>query len=370
MMKTVFPWFCLFVAAICPSNVLLAEDFSEPSSDEISAVSYEESMGAAVSSDSFDEPSSRQNASLLNRSQPRKTTWTADYRVKSMFDSHTTYQFGTSPDDPNQYAPLSKLTWPLDATWHGLRIGVERPKWRTHFEWLTPIASDSYGEMTDFDWSGPARDPASVSVSPTRWTDGQMLEFEGSFKLLDQLLNRPIEVWPVAGFRFQRFGFMAYDGLQAVNDGTMSDIPPVGYRWNEETISFNQQYYMGYVGGQLRTNWKFANGRSILLAFQGDWAGTSGYNVDHHISGYEADGVHRYTTESTSGGALHLAIVAEMALNCRFVFGIQADHTEIRTTGTHHWTESGARTTDEIWSNGVSVTSDQTSITAYLRAQF
>ena len=91
-----------------------------------------------------------------------------------MFDSHTTYQFGTPPDD-QQYAPLSKLDWSLDSTWQGLQIGIERPKWRAHFEWLTPMLSDTYGTMDDFDWSGPDRDPASLSSSYERWTDGQML---------------------------------------------------------------------------------------------------------------------------------------------------------------------------------------------------
>ena len=74
-----------------------------------------------------------------------------------------------------------QLDWSLDSTWQGLQIGVEQPKWRAHFEWLAPMIGDTYGTMDDFDWSGPARDPASLSSSPERWTDGQMLELEGSF---------------------------------------------------------------------------------------------------------------------------------------------------------------------------------------------
>ena len=92
---------------------------------------------------------------------------------------------------------------------------------------------------------------------------------------------------------------MAYDGVQLINDGTFPDLPPVGYRWHENTISLNQQYYMGYVGGQLRTTLNVMGTCPVVLVFQGDWAATSGYNVDHHISGYEADGIHRYTMDST-----------------------------------------------------------------------
>ena len=72
--------------------------------------------------------------------------WTIDYRVKTFFDSNTTYQFGVPETDPNPYAPLSKLSWPLDSTWHGLQIGVEKPNWRAHFEWLTPMVTRDLSE--------------------------------------------------------------------------------------------------------------------------------------------------------------------------------------------------------------------------------
>ena len=106
------------------------------------------------------------------------------------------------------------------------------------------------------------------------------------------------------------------------------------------------------------------------MTFQGDWGATAAYNVDHHISGYEDEGKHRYTMESTHGGALHLALAAETPLTQRFNVGIQFDHTEIRTTGTHHMYMYGTEYVNETWSNGVSVTSDQTSITAFLRGCF
>jgi hypothetical protein len=312
------------------------------------------------------------DSDLCLSTQSSCRTWTVDYRVRTMFDSHTTYEFGTEPVvGATPYAPLSRLVWPLDSTWHGLQIGVERPKWRAHFEWLTPMTESIYRDSADYDWSGADRPPASLSTSPTRWTDGQMLELEGAYKLTDHFCSLPIELWPMVGFRFQRFRVVAYDGVQLINDGTFGpDIPPVGNRWEGETINFCQQYYMGYLGGKLSTKLQLGQLKPTTLTFAGDWAPTAGYNVDHHISGYEKKGIHHYTMESTHGDAMHLALISETPLNRHLSIGLQADHTEIRTTGTHHFVETGTRSTNETWSNGVKVTSDQTSMTAFLRAQF
>ena len=67
----------------------------------------------------------------------------------------------------------------------------------------------------------PGGAPASVSQSATRCNDGQKLELEGDYKWSDCFLGTQIELWPLAGFRFQRFDMTAYDGLQLVNDGTI-----------------------------------------------------------------------------------------------------------------------------------------------------
>ena len=219
---------------------------------------------------------------------------------------------------------------------------------------------------------GPVRTeiPRRCRVRPNAGPTDRPLELEGSFKLTDHILRVPLEIWPVIGFRFQRFDLMAHDGVQDINDGTFPDIPPVGYRWQGDTISFNQQYYMGYVGAQIRRDCCIMNTRPVTFVMQADWADTWGYNIDHHISGYEDDGIHRYTMETTQGGAFHVALTAETPLSKRFFLGVQAEHLEIRTWGSHHFVETGAKTVDETWSNGVSATSDQTSFTAYLRARF
>jgi hypothetical protein len=302
---------------------------------------------------------------------PGPLALTIDYRIRPMFNSHTSYQFGTAPQlEGSQYAPLSKLDWSLDSTWTGFRFGLEKADSAAHFEWLTPMGQCINGKMADFDWSGPDRPPASLSRSPERWNDGQMLDLEYELRLLNRPLGLPVDVWPMIGFRWQRFNITAHDGDQIINDGTFGpDLPPVGYHWMEDEISFKQEYSIGYLGAQLRGRLETRILPPIAWTLQGDWGYTQANNVDHHISGYEADGIHRYTMENTHGDALHFSLTAE-SLFCRdrFSIGLQADYMEISTTGSHRWVMSGDTIpVDETWSNGVSVSSYQTSLTVFLR---
>ena len=150
------------------------------------------------------------------------------------------------------------------------------------------MAEDINGSMKDFDWSGPNMAPASLSSTPERWNDGQKIELEADYKLSECLLGFPIELWPLAGFRFQRFDMTGHDGEQLINDGTLGPgIPPVGYQWTGDMSTFKQQFYIGYVGVQLRKSIERECHPPITLIFQADYGATSGRNVDHHISGYE-----------------------------------------------------------------------------------
>jgi hypothetical protein len=285
--------------------------------------------------------------------------------VRPYFGSHTSYQFGTHPASAVQYAPLSKLDWSLNSTWTGLRLGRETETRGFHFEWLTPMQNNINGQMADFDWLTPA-DPSqldSLTLSDLRWRDAQMIDLGGEFKWSDCMFGMPIEIWPMMGFRWQRFS-MVGSSLDYI-------VPPLGPDpvWaGRDIITFSQQYYMLYLGGQLRTNLCLL-GRDVDFRFQGDWAPTWGYNSDHHLS-YEDIGIHRYTMEKTAGGAMHVALIAETQLTDRLWLGLSADHLALTTWGQHRWLMSGAATVDETWTNGVEVRSDQTSITAFLRARF
>ncbi len=284
--------------------------------------------------------------------------WYIDYRIQQMF-GYTAYQFGTQPPTGPQYAPLSKLDFSLNSTWTGLRVGVQKPNLDIHLEWLMPMVQHIDGVMSDCDWNinDPRNNPTrldSFTHSSERWNDGQKLELEGDYKYSNCLLGMPIEVWPLAGFRFQRFDITAYN-IDYI-------VPPLGPYYEGDTITFNQQYYIGYVGAQLRRSIERECRPPVNLIFQFDYGAAGAYNVDHHLL---REG-NRYTMESTGGDALHFALVADVPLNCHLSLGLQADYTRIRTTGTHRMLNEPLRV-DESWTNGVLVKSEQTALTGYLQ---
>ena len=98
---------------------------------------------------------------------------------------------------------------------------------------------------------------------------------------------------------------------------------------------------------------------------QADYGAAAGYNVDHHISGYEPT-IHRYTMESSEGGALNLSLTVEVLLTDKLSFGLQAGYMETNTTGSHRWVQNGGPTpVGETWNNGVSVSSSQSTIAVF-----
>ncbi len=285
--------------------------------------------------------------------------WYVEGEIQRMY-GYTSYQFGTDPTDRSPvapYAPLSKLNFSLDSDWVGLKVGVKRCDWDVHFEWLTPMTRAIDGFMSDYDWNiyNPRNDADrldSLTHSGERWNDGQKIELEADYKYSDCILGMPIEVWPLAGFRFQRFDITAYN-----IDTIVGPLAP----YTGDVITFNQQYYMGYIGAQFRRSIVRECRRPIDLMFQVDYGGVGGYNVDHHLLRTPAP---RYTFESTGGDQIHFSLDGNIPINCHLNAGLKVDYLRIRTTGTHRLTEPG---TDETWNNGVLVKSEQTALTAYLQ---
>lgn len=284
--------------------------------------------------------------------------WTIDYRYRALASSGISSTYGTSQPPPTGYAPLSQLDFPINSSWHGLRIGLDEPTWGVHFEWMTPQQSIQ-GQFSDYDWkfSGPPNPGESytdLGFAGERWIDAQMIDLGLDFQLTDRTFNLPIEVWPTFGFRWQRFDIECYDGVQVKYYNQWLD-PADAYPG--DAITFNQQFYTGYLGGQFRTRL-----RSVLLTFQADWGCTWGYNIDHHLL-REGD---RYTMESTQGNSWHLGFTAEVPVSQHVRFGFQFDHAEIRTSGTHHL-QNLPLGQDSTWDNDVSVSSNQTSVMAFVR---
>ena len=284
--------------------------------------------------------------------------WTIDYRYRAMVSSGITSTFGTSTPPPAGYSPLTQLNFPINSNWHGVRVGYERPNWKAHFEWMAPQASIG-GDMSDYDWnfSSPPKTEqqyTDLGFASERWVDAQMIDLGLDYKLCDCVFQLPIEVSPMIGFRWQRFNLDGYDGVQVKDNNRWLDPADV---YSGDVLSFNQQFYMGYLGAQFRTRV-----RSVLVTFEADWAYTWGYNIAHPL--YQANDL--YTMEATEGNTWHIGLTAEVPVTCHFSVGFQCDHTEIRTSGTHR-SQQYSIGQDTSWDNGVAVSSNQTSLMAFLR---
>lgn len=289
--------------------------------------------------------------------------WTIDYRCRSIVNSTTSYQFGTpEPPSAGGWAPLSRLEFPIDSVWNGFQIGYRRPNWDIHFEWLTPIQHDIHGDLKDYDWTVPDAPFTDLGMANERWVDGQMTDLGLDIRLWNRVFGMPVDLWSTVGFRWQRFSLMCYDALQYKSEDVWLPTPDF---YPGDVLSFNQQYYLTYLGGQLRSMLDLGVLPPINISFQTDWANVQAYNVDHHLL-REGD---RYTMDRTQGNSWHLGLTSEMPVTRRINIGFSADYLQIYTTGRHHHLNIPE---DEnwTWTNGVRVKSDQTWLTAFAGLRF
>jgi hypothetical protein len=277
-----------------------------------------------------------------------------DYRYRALVGSDTTSSFETSLPGSNDKTH-SELNFPLNSSWHGLRLAVDEPTWCAHFEWMAPQQSID-GELSDYDSLHRPDDSytlTEIGVTRERWLDGQMVDLGIEYQLSECTLNLPVETWPLVGFRWQRFHVLGFDG-EALYDGHWIS-PPIVYPG--DVINFNQQFCTLYLGFQFR-----AQVRSVLLTLQADGGVTWGYNTANYT--YRTGDL--FTMESTTGGSWHIGFTAEVPLSERFCCGFQFDHIGIRSFGTHHFQNL------PLNENGVSdgpacVSSSQNSVMAFIR---
>ena len=293
--------------------------------------------------------------------------WTIDFRVRTLCSSITSYEFGTPPDmppppppAPAQWAPLSRLIFSLDSTWFGLQLAHETPEWGFRFEWMM-AGQYINNDVADFDWASPNPDGSftDFGLARERFTEGQMIDIEYKRRLLVAPLGLPFDVWPLIGFRWQRFDITAFDLRQVKSDNVWLDPP---FTFEDDVGTLNQEYYIGYAGLQLRGRWDIPKLCPILWTLQGDWGHTEANDVDHHIL-REGD---MFIMNRTSGDCWHAGLTVEAVVTEHIGVGVQADQLYINTRGTHRWLNEPLGI-DESWDNGVAVTSRQTWITAFLR---
>ena len=296
---------------------------------------------------------------------PVQQVWTVDYRARQMFDSSTSYEFGTPEwSGPGGFSPLSKLDYALDSPWHGLQIGVEMPNVHVYAEFFVPMHDRIDGQIADFDWNilPPYDDPTrldSYTLSEERWCNGLSLDWQAECKLSDTILDMPVEFWPLVGMQYQRFDIRS-SGINYV-------VPALGPQPaydGVDVFTFDQQYFSVFFGGQLHNTTRL--GRiPIDMTFQLDGGPTAGYKIEQHLLRTGE----RFTIDDTRGGMWHVGFAAEAHLTDQFSVGFQADYLDIRTTGTHHLLNEPMGE-DYTWANGVIVKSHQSTVTAFVRWRF
>jgi hypothetical protein len=290
---------------------------------------------------------------------PAPEHWTLDYRCRAFIDSYTQYEFGTPPEMTPGWTPLSRLNFSLNSVWHGLELAKVTPKSSLRFEWLMAGQYIENG-LSDYDWVPPNPDGSftHLGYSRERFTEGQMLDLGYKYKIVESNL---VEVWPMVGFRWQRFDITCFDAVQVKYDNVWLDPP---FYVPGDVITFNQQYWVGYVGAQVCGKLQWGNLRPLAWTVQADWGQTEAYNVDHHLV-REGD---MYGMDRTHGSAWHAAITLEALVTDRIGLGIQADYVQIDTTGEHRDLNEPFGF-DETWGYGVSVVSRQTWLTGFLRVR-
>lgn len=295
---------------------------------------------------------------------PRPDYWMLDYRCRAFFSSYTAYQYGTEPQQVPGWSPLSRLNFALNSCWHGLVFGKETPTESFTIEWMM-AGQYIQGRLRDEDWVPPNPDGSftDLGFARERWEEGQMLDIGYKRRIFDHPLGLPVEVWPMIGFRWQRFNITAYDGEQVKSGNEWLNPPDL---LPGDVINFNQQYYMGYTGAQFRGRIEPKLGilPTLLWTLQGDWGYTEAYNIDHHLL---REG-NMYTMNRTHGDSWHVAMTLEALVTNRVSFGVQADHLQIATTGRHRWFNEPLGI-NESWGTGVQVWSKQNWITAFLRVR-
>lgn len=296
--------------------------------------------------------------SLWTTETPVEQEWTFRYQARWLTNSATSYEFGVPEYYVDAYSPLSRLEFPINSLWHGFEVGLRRSQWELQFEWLTPVNDAIQGDLEDRDWMNPGSDFTDLGLAEQSWRSGQMADLNLDVRLWERCFGLPVDCWGLVGFRWQRFNIMTHDAAQVkANDVWL--YPPDYYPGN--VLSFDQQYWMTCLGGQLRGVLNLPWAPPIHWTFQGDWANTQAYNIDHHL----LRAGDRYTMERTHGDACHLGLTAEAFLTKHLSLGAQADYLGIDTHGRHHWVNVPLGD-DETWTNGVHVWSQQTWLSVFV----
>jgi hypothetical protein len=298
--------------------------------------------------------------------------WYIAPTLKRFFRSHTSYEFG-DPDD-RRLSPLSRLEYPLNSWWGGLRLGAQGPKLSLELELLTGLpGQDDLGALRDSDWTDPDRPKVKTVYSETtlRLKDSLSLDAKAAVSLREHL---PLPAWldlrPLIGVRWQRFTFVAGDGVQ--QELLPDPAAPGGYTWIYEPLDgdvfwFRQDYIHAYAGLMVSADLARLGlgqpGQGWRVSLQGDLAQVWGQNRDWHL--LRGD---RVTQERTQGHAWHTAMSLRAPLWSWGSLTLTGDYMFISTTGDHTWDDPPYPV--ETSDYGVRVWSQQMSLSLALEIPF
>ncbi len=289
--------------------------------------------------------------------------WSVSLQSRYFFSSSTSYEFG-NPYPPYQI-PLSRLEFPLNSWWIGASARRNFSRFSVGLEAMRNLTGKMDGKFLDSDWEDEEH-PSIRSIyseSSCRMEPSYLVRANADLKLGDWL---GLPVWfdarPVAGFSWQRFSLVTYDGTQYSHspDGVIIDNLP------GDGINFEQTYWLVFAG--LKTTFDLGKPlrlSKLRLSLQADWAYVKAQNEDYHL----LRAGKRLTYDHTTGDAWHGAASVEIGLTQNLSATIGLDYLRITTTGTHRMVNEPFGI-DFSFDHGVSVWSQQTSFTAGLTYSF
>lgn len=297
---------------------------------------------------------------------PVEETWSAAPTVKRFFRSHTSYEFGDPFD--RRISPLSRLEFPLNSWWGGVRLGALGPRFSFDLELLAALpGQDDIGAMRDSDWENGdhSQVKTTYSESKTRLKQSFNLDAKAGFSLRESLgLPAWLDLRPLLGVRWQRFTFVAHDGWQEnmESDGTWNAMALPG-----DGIWFRQEYIHAYGGLLLTADLARLGlgrpGHGWRASLQGDLAQVWGQNRDRHL--LRGD---RETRETTQGYAWHTALSLHAPLWSWGSLALTGEYMFITSKGDHTWDDPP--TFYEHSDYGVRVWSQQMSLSLALEIPF
>jgi hypothetical protein len=277
--------------------------------------------------------------------------------LRKHVNSFTSYQF-PNPFPPNQ-DPLSRLEFPIDQWFAGIKGSYSRGVLSVFVEGWTNLNRESGFDMQDSDW-----DDEALPFQKTIFSSSKCALNRGYLADIGLAVGRASSsssVRPIAGYRIQYFDFTTHDGVQMDLGGNVSQLPGDG-------IDFKQVFHHYYLGGLFVTSlgggFSYGYPGTIQLTLQGDVAGVTGRNEDKHLL---RDG-DRVTVERTRGFSWHVALGASLDVRNLLRLKLEGDFKRIVTTGSHNLT-NGTFNIDFSF-DGARVWSDQATISAMGELRF